>query len=75
MAVGEDLVKLKYTTASAVKEKEGKLKCEAEVLCRGKTKATQIDTQVIIIKVVHPRMGVIYSLITHKNCHFITIRF
>ncbi|TNN84665.1 Beta,beta-carotene 15,15'-dioxygenase [Liparis tanakae] len=35
VAVGEDLVKLKYTTASAVKEKEGKLKCEAEVLCRG----------------------------------------
>ncbi|XP_062297682.1 beta,beta-carotene 15,15'-dioxygenase isoform X2 [Scomber scombrus] len=34
-AVGEDLVKLKYTTASAVKEKEGKLMCQAEVLCQG----------------------------------------
>ncbi|XP_070842601.1 beta,beta-carotene 15,15'-dioxygenase [Chaetodon trifascialis] len=33
--VGENLVKLKYTTASAVKEKEGKLKCQAEVLCEG----------------------------------------
>ncbi len=37
IAVGEDLVKLKYTTASAVKEKEGKLMCQAEVLCEGKT--------------------------------------
>ncbi|XP_051266943.1 beta,beta-carotene 15,15'-dioxygenase [Dicentrarchus labrax] len=35
IAVGEDLVKLKYTTASAVKEKEGKLMCQAEVLCEG----------------------------------------
>ncbi|XP_036934388.1 beta,beta-carotene 15,15'-dioxygenase [Acanthopagrus latus] len=35
IAVGEDLVKLKYTTASAVKEKEGKLLCQAEVLCEG----------------------------------------
>lgn len=35
VAVGEDLVKLKYTTASAVKEKEGKLMCQAEVLCEG----------------------------------------
>ncbi|XP_032359644.1 beta,beta-carotene 15,15'-dioxygenase [Etheostoma spectabile] len=35
VAVGEDLVKLKYTTASAVKEKEGKLMCQAEVLCQG----------------------------------------
>ncbi|KAL6097998.1 bco1 [Pungitius sinensis] len=35
VAVGEDLVKLKYTTASAVKEKEGKLMCQAEVLCGG----------------------------------------
>lgn len=35
MAVGENLVKLKYTTASAVKEKEGKLVCQAEVLCEG----------------------------------------
>uniref|UniRef100_A0A671VQC2 Beta-carotene oxygenase 1 n=1 Tax=Sparus aurata TaxID=8175 RepID=A0A671VQC2_SPAAU len=35
IAVGEDLVKLKYTTASAVKEKEGKLRCQAEVLCEG----------------------------------------
>ncbi|KAM7370044.1 hypothetical protein PAMP_011330 [Pampus punctatissimus] len=34
-AVGEDLVKLKYTTASALKEKEGKLMCQAEVLCEG----------------------------------------
>uniref|UniRef100_A0A8C6P6B6 Beta-carotene oxygenase 1 n=1 Tax=Nothobranchius furzeri TaxID=105023 RepID=A0A8C6P6B6_NOTFU len=31
-AVGENLVKLTYTTASAVKEKEGKLTCQAEVL-------------------------------------------
>uniref|UniRef100_UPI0037E9981F beta,beta-carotene 15,15'-dioxygenase n=1 Tax=Semicossyphus pulcher TaxID=241346 RepID=UPI0037E9981F len=35
IAVGEDLVKLKYTTASAVKEKEGKLICQAEVLFEG----------------------------------------
>ncbi|XP_034717653.1 beta,beta-carotene 15,15'-dioxygenase [Etheostoma cragini] len=35
VAVGEDLVKLKYTTASAVKEKEGKLMCQAEVLWQG----------------------------------------
>ncbi|KAM9713130.1 beta,beta-carotene 15,15'-dioxygenase-like [Menidia menidia] len=34
-AVGDDLVKLKYTTASAVKEKEGKLTCQAEVLLEG----------------------------------------
>ncbi|KAM9839192.1 beta,beta-carotene 15,15'-dioxygenase [Aulostomus maculatus] len=33
--VGENQVKLKYTTASAVKEKEGKLICQAEVLCEG----------------------------------------
>ncbi|XP_069573047.1 beta,beta-carotene 15,15'-dioxygenase [Brachyistius frenatus] len=35
VAVGENLVKLKFTTASAVKEKEGKLTCQAEVLCEG----------------------------------------
>uniref|UniRef100_A0A665V2M5 Beta,beta-carotene 15,15'-dioxygenase-like n=1 Tax=Echeneis naucrates TaxID=173247 RepID=A0A665V2M5_ECHNA len=35
IAVGEDLVKLKYTTANAVKEKEGKLTCQAEVLYEG----------------------------------------
>ncbi|XP_071402888.1 beta,beta-carotene 15,15'-dioxygenase [Centroberyx affinis] len=33
--VGEDLVKIKCTTASAVKEKDGKLMCQAEVLCEG----------------------------------------
>ncbi|XP_037549749.1 beta,beta-carotene 15,15'-dioxygenase isoform X1 [Nematolebias whitei] len=33
--VGENMVKLKYTRASAVKEKEGKLVCQAEVLCEG----------------------------------------
>lgn len=44
IAVGEDMVNLKYTTASAVKEKEGKLMCQAEVLCEGKTTAVQIDT-------------------------------
>ncbi|TRY93274.1 hypothetical protein DNTS_021650 [Danionella cerebrum] len=32
---GEDLVKLKYTTASAVKEKEGKVLVQGEVLCEG----------------------------------------
>ncbi|KAJ7986097.1 hypothetical protein DPEC_G00347270 [Dallia pectoralis] len=31
--VGEDMVKLKYTTASAVKDKDGKLHCQPEVLC------------------------------------------
>lgn len=36
VAVGENMVKIKYTTASAVKEKEGKLMCQAEVLCEGK---------------------------------------
>lgn len=35
LAVGDDLVKLKNTTASAVKEKEGKLMCQAEVLWEG----------------------------------------
>ncbi|XP_056220621.1 beta,beta-carotene 15,15'-dioxygenase-like [Seriola aureovittata] len=35
IAIGEDLVKLKYTTASAVKEKEGKLMVQAEVLLEG----------------------------------------
>ncbi|XP_074478685.1 beta,beta-carotene 15,15'-dioxygenase [Sebastes fasciatus] len=35
VAVGEDLVKLKYTTASAVKEKEGKLLVQPEVFCEG----------------------------------------
>lgn len=33
---GEDLVKLKYTRASAVKEKDGKVLCQGEVLCDGK---------------------------------------
>lgn len=54
-------MKLKYTTASAVKEKEGKLKCQAEVLCEGTTKVTQIDTSSnywsgsisCIIRVIH----------------------
>ncbi|XP_072516214.1 beta,beta-carotene 15,15'-dioxygenase isoform X2 [Salminus brasiliensis] len=32
---GEDLVKLKYTNASAVKEKEGRLLCQPEVLTEG----------------------------------------
>uniref|UniRef100_A0A3Q4GSZ2 Beta-carotene oxygenase 1 n=1 Tax=Neolamprologus brichardi TaxID=32507 RepID=A0A3Q4GSZ2_NEOBR len=32
---GGNMVKLKYTTASAVKEKEGKFMCQAEVLCEG----------------------------------------
>uniref|UniRef100_A0A667ZTT4 Beta-carotene oxygenase 1 n=1 Tax=Myripristis murdjan TaxID=586833 RepID=A0A667ZTT4_9TELE len=32
---GDNLVKLKYTTASAVKEKDDKLICQAEVLCQG----------------------------------------
>ncbi|XP_038142692.1 beta,beta-carotene 15,15'-dioxygenase [Cyprinodon tularosa] len=31
--VGENVVKLKYTTATAVKEKEGKFTCHSEVLC------------------------------------------
>ncbi|XP_008274518.1 beta,beta-carotene 15,15'-dioxygenase [Stegastes partitus] len=35
VAVGNNMVKLKYTTATAVKEKEGKLVCQAEVLCEG----------------------------------------
>ncbi|XP_061877124.1 beta,beta-carotene 15,15'-dioxygenase [Entelurus aequoreus] len=34
-AIGQNMVKVKCTTASAVKEKEGKLVCEAEVLCEG----------------------------------------
>ncbi|KAJ8417698.1 hypothetical protein AAFF_G00225410 [Aldrovandia affinis] len=33
--IGDDLVKLKFTTASAVKDKEGKLLCQPEVLCEG----------------------------------------
>lgn len=35
---GEDLVKLKYTTASAVKEKDGKVLCQGEVLFDGEIK-------------------------------------
>uniref|UniRef100_A0A3Q2Z5W0 Beta-carotene oxygenase 1 n=1 Tax=Hippocampus comes TaxID=109280 RepID=A0A3Q2Z5W0_HIPCM len=34
-AIGENLVKVTCTTATAVKEKEGKLICRAEVLCGG----------------------------------------
>ncbi|XP_018594383.1 beta,beta-carotene 15,15'-dioxygenase [Scleropages formosus] len=34
-SVGEDLVKLKYTTATAVKEKEKLLLCQPEILCEG----------------------------------------
>ncbi|KAK1799376.1 hypothetical protein P4O66_006720 [Electrophorus voltai] len=33
--IGKDLVNLNYTTASAVKEKDGKLLCQPEVLCEG----------------------------------------
>ncbi|KAL2088540.1 hypothetical protein ACEWY4_015439 [Coilia grayii] len=33
--VGANLVKLKYTAASAVKEADGKLLCRPEVLCKG----------------------------------------
>lgn len=36
VGVGENVVKLKYTTATAVKEKEGKFTCHSEVLCEGK---------------------------------------
>lgn len=42
VAVGENLVKLKYTRASAVKEKEGKLVCQADVLCEGESSLTSI---------------------------------
>uniref|UniRef100_A0A3B3DMY4 Beta-carotene oxygenase 1 n=1 Tax=Oryzias melastigma TaxID=30732 RepID=A0A3B3DMY4_ORYME len=35
IAVGENMVTLKYTTATAVKQKEGRLECKAEVLCEG----------------------------------------
>lgn len=34
-AIGSDLVKLKSTTATAVKEKEGSLFCHPEILCEG----------------------------------------
>lgn len=40
IAVGENMVTLKYTTATAVKQKEGRLECKAEVLCEGKLKTT-----------------------------------
>lgn len=43
-AIGQNLVTLKCTTASAVKEKEGKLTCQAEVLIEGKTDRPPIDT-------------------------------
>lgn len=33
--VGENMVKLRNTRATAVKEKEGKLVCQPEVLCEG----------------------------------------
>ncbi|XP_023991599.2 beta,beta-carotene 15,15'-dioxygenase-like [Salvelinus sp. IW2-2015] len=39
--VGDDMVKLQYTTASAVKEKEGKLLCQPEVLCDVPKSTTQ----------------------------------
>ncbi|XP_074549550.1 beta,beta-carotene 15,15'-dioxygenase [Halichoeres trimaculatus] len=35
VAVGGNMVKLKNTSATAVKEKEGKLMCQAEVVCEG----------------------------------------
>ncbi|XP_034021753.1 beta,beta-carotene 15,15'-dioxygenase [Thalassophryne amazonica] len=35
VGTGENMVKIKYTTARAVKEKEGKLMCHSEVLCEG----------------------------------------
>lgn len=34
-AIGENMVTLQHTTASAIKEKDGKLVCQAEVLCEG----------------------------------------
>lgn len=45
------MVKIKYTTASAVKEKEGKLMCQAEVLCEGEITATRmakVETVVLL---------------------------
>lgn len=33
--VGQNMVKISTTKATAVKEKEGKLMCQAEVLCEG----------------------------------------
>lgn len=35
VAVGHNMVKLASTKATATKEKEGKLMCQAEVLCEG----------------------------------------
>ncbi|XP_053716876.1 beta,beta-carotene 15,15'-dioxygenase isoform X1 [Synchiropus splendidus] len=46
-AVGDDLVKLKYTKASAVKEKEGKFLCQAEVLCEGGLFTLHLVLQVV----------------------------
>lgn len=36
VAVGHNMVKISSTKATAMKEKEGKLMCQAEVLCQGK---------------------------------------
>lgn len=41
--VGENLVRLPNTRATAVKEKEGKLVCQPEVLCEGKPTALSAD--------------------------------
>lgn len=42
-AVGENTVKLRNTRATAVKEKEGKLLCQPEVLCEGNTGTHSTD--------------------------------
>lgn len=41
--VGENLVRLPNTRATTVKEKEGKLVCQPEVLCEGKPTAHSAD--------------------------------
>lgn len=35
VTVGHNMVKISSTKATAMKEKEGKLMCQAEVLCEG----------------------------------------
>lgn len=74
VAVGEDLVKLKYTTASAVKEKEGKLMCQGEVLTEGITSISMNHFQYRIITVHCAFKSDWLCSYEKKNCHFISTR-
>ncbi|KAL4630262.1 beta,beta-carotene 15,15'-dioxygenase-like [Arapaima gigas] len=59
-SVGEDLVKLKYTSATAVKEKEGQLLCQPELLCEG------LDLPRINYKFNGKKQKYVYLTCSHK---------